>query len=268
MAPPPSKMQLDFLLTAGPPAPSTQTMFDLSSPTGTSSSHSSPLPSSPLPYASETLSAPTGASAARPSRQDMLSSSASLVTPDARHVCGCGAAFNRSLHYLYHVHNSSAPCDVPSLPLFPCEIPGCHSAFRRKTDRAKHVSCVHARVRPFKCASPGCRSAFFFAKDEKKHYSTVHLRHRPYKCERCGQSFGKKEHLKNHENRTHLHIKPYGCKTCGVMLASKHNLLSHINTRAHARAVAVQGAQGLVGLASAIDGGGPSGGGRSESSME
>jgi Zinc-finger of C2H2 type len=112
---------------------------------------------------------------------------------------------------------------------------------------------VHARVRNFKCSAPGCKSAFFFDKDEKKHYATVHMRHRPYVCDRCGQSFGKKEHLKNHENRTHLHIKPYGCKVCDVMLASKHNLLSHINTRAHARAVASQGAAGASAVAGLVE---------------
>jgi hypothetical protein len=129
------------------------------------------LPSSLLFDGSDSLRFGSTAAASTlervPARED------DLLTPAARHACRCGEKFTRSIHYLYHVHEGKLGCDVVDGKLFPCDMPGCKSAFKRKTDKAKHQSCVHTKLRPFKCSSPSCDSAFFFGKDERKHFATV-----------------------------------------------------------------------------------------------
>jgi hypothetical protein len=114
-----------------------------------------------------------GSTTAAPSSERVSARENDLLTPAARHACHCGEKFTRSIHYLYHVHEGKPGCDVVEGKLFPCDMPGCRSAFKRKTDKAKHQSCVHTKLRPFKCSSPSCESAFFFGKDERKHFATV-----------------------------------------------------------------------------------------------
>ncbi len=103
--------------------------------------------------------------------KDLYADGKMLVTPRARHTCKCGARFNRGLHYLYHVNLGKEGCDQAEGPLYVCDHDGCESAFKRKTDRAKHVSCVHSKLRPYKCMECGC--GFFFQKDVRKHFETV-----------------------------------------------------------------------------------------------
>jgi hypothetical protein len=192
MSPSRMKMDIDFLLSpevAGESCSSTSSTLSASS--------AIPIPSSVLaahatttdanaPNATSTVVAAgrvrEGSSASAllpPSHVDAVSSEQAptregdLLIPSARHACRCGEKFTRSIHYLYHVHEGNRGCNVVDGKLYPCDIPGCKSAFRRKTDRAKHKSCVHTKLRPFKCKDPSCDSAFFFGKDERKHYATV-----------------------------------------------------------------------------------------------
>lgn len=166
----PGKMKLDYILASTPSScpPSSSAIARLSTQ---SSAFPSPqthpqIPLSPLSEPSDSV--PTTYDATVTSLQESM-----LVLPDSRHSCRCGKTFPRFLNYLWHLSTNTPGCDIIEGPLYPCHVPSCQSAFRRKTDRTKHVSCVHSKMRPFKCDAPGCSSAFFFSKDVKKHYSTV-----------------------------------------------------------------------------------------------
>jgi hypothetical protein len=174
MASPPCKMGLSFLLAAAGP-PNAAAAVAAAEAAAAPPPPPAPPPAPPPPPPPRALPVlPPLASAGLSDGGRSALSPGGLVTPLPRHTCACGASFNRSLHYLHHISNAaSAACDTPDAPLYLCEVPGCESAFRRKTDRAKHISCVHSKLRPFKCEAPGCDSAFFFSKDMRKHFATV-----------------------------------------------------------------------------------------------
>lgn len=170
--PAPLKMGLDFLLSGtgdlpsgshevpGPPPSVPPPFFEPIPPVDLREPGASQLPHQAQLYQASSSS---------------LVTATGLITPQPRHRCACGSSFNRSLNYLYHIGfgRTSADCDEVDVALYPCVVPGCDSAFRRKTDQAKHHSCVHSKSRPFKCGAATCDSAFFFRKDLHKHIATV-----------------------------------------------------------------------------------------------
>ena len=146
----------------------------------------------------------------------------------------CNQTFPLKVRYLHHLVTAHGITHYESKQILLC--PRCPSAFLRNTDRSKHNSCVHEKVRPFSCTEPNCTSSFFFQKDLIKHKNTVHLRHKPYVCQLCDKAFGKREHMTSHVKRVHQKLRPFKCTICDIRLASKYNLQGHLKTAAHAAA--------------------------------
>lgn len=152
------------------------------------------------------------------------------------HLCTqCGCGFAQKLRLLYHLRSAHGVTEHTGKKIISCTL--CESAFLRNTDLKKHLACVHEKKRPHACKATGCSSRFFFAKDLKKHISTVHERNKPFECPKCGQKFGKREHMTSHARRVHEKLKPYSCTICKVPLASKYNLQGHLRTFSHKQKV-------------------------------
>ena len=165
------------------------------------------------------------------------------------HVCPeCSSGFAQKLRLLHHLHKVHGVAEYGNKKIIACD--RCDSAFLRNTDLKKHLACVHEKRRPHACTYKDCQSRFFFAKDLKKHISTVHERNKPYACPKCGQKFGKREHMTSHVRRVHEKLKPFRCRVCKVPLASKYNLQGHLKTYSHKQRVAAMGTAGIQNLPS------------------
>ncbi|KAL8899399.1 MAG: hypothetical protein Q9192_001594 [Flavoplaca navasiana] len=166
--------------------------------------------------------------------------------------------------------NKSSPCDkCPPTPSeveaynnahpqenkrYPCTVNGCSSSFsgtRWKSNLERHISTIHARLKPYACSENECLHSFAEKQDLDRHIRTAHLHLKPCPCPEngCRKSFARKRNLKRHISAVHLRLKPYPCpkKGCRDSFAEKGNLERHIR-RVHMATIRIPG-EILPGLA-------------------
>ena len=140
------------------------------------------------------------------------------------------AKFNLDYHVAHHFDERP----------FPCDFPGCTSAYKTKSDLRQHqksheralglqficIECntffdsssklnVHKRdVHSTKESSKLCELCNREFVNLRIHQKIVHDRLRPYVCDLDGKTFARLYGLNRHIESVHLNITPYTCKMC------------------------------------------------------
>ena len=104
----------------------------------------------------------------------------------------------------------------------------CASKFRTDSDRVKHTSAVHFKVRKFKCNQ--CPKAFTDGTPLKYHQKTAHGDgSHLVQCPSCERKFSDKRHFKRHNSKVHENDKSarVNCPICGKQYTDKEGLKKH-----------------------------------------
>ena len=121
-----------------------------------------------------------------------------------------------------------------------CEEVGCEKVFKCIQNMRKHVKTVHLGLRPFPCDWPGCESAFK-TREAMTNHKSVHCEERNFKCEfdGCNKSFKLKckltQHLRCHGIGPKNDRFPCSWPACGIFCQSEQALTEHLNRHQNIR---------------------------------
>ena len=143
------------------------------------------------------------------------------LRPWACDVCGRGYTTKDALFDHKTKHSNEKP--------FQC--PVCKESFSNRLMRRKHVTTVHAKVKPTKkkrqSACPHCEEVFENRTAMRKHKREVH-ESGSYECATCGKVIVSYKryvvHLQYHRRNTQKFV----CEVCGAEYTSKCGLKSHM----------------------------------------
>ncbi|XP_031177056.1 general transcription factor IIIAa [Sander lucioperca] len=128
-----------------------------------------------------------------------------------RYICsyaGCSAAYNKQWKLDAHL------CKHTGVKPYTCEHEGCGKSFCSPYHLTRH-ELSHSGVKPFQCTEDGCEEAFTTNTNRARHVSRVHAQQqqKKYVCkfEGCGLEFKKNKQLKSHVCEQHTQLPPYQC---------------------------------------------------------
>ena len=108
--------------------------------------------------------------------------------------------------------------------------PLCDKKFRSNSDRDKHTSGVHFKLRKFKCDQ--CPKSFTDGTPLKYHIKAAHGDgSHLVECPSCERKFSDKRHFKRHFSKVHEEVDSYivDCLVCGKQYADKGGLKNHMD---------------------------------------
>ena len=121
-----------------------------------------------------------------------------------------------------------------------CPEVGCGKLFKCTQNLRKHTKTVHLNLRPFPCDWPGCESAFK-TREAMTNHKSIHSNERNFKCEfeGCHKSFKIRckltQHMKVHGLGPKNERFPCSWPACGQYCASEQALTEHLNRHQNIR---------------------------------
>ena len=143
-------------------------------------------------------------------------------------VCDhCGKDFKQKDSLRLHTIREHTSQEEQEKLSFKCQEPGCEfTAFRRDLV-AKHVKCVHLKIKNFQC--PHCDDAFAQRYRLEEHVNGVHLGKKPHKCDLCGFCTAYRNVHKEHKKVAHGNQR-FDCPYCSHSAKYKGNLTKHMRS--------------------------------------
>lgn len=104
--------------------------------------------------------------------------------------------------------------------------PLCNAPIKRQYDIARHIRCVHQKVRSHQCFF--CLRSFQQRGHLNDHVRITHKLNSGYMCTICGKNFASQSKLTRHVGAVHENQRNYSCSHCGKTYKDKRGLNYHI----------------------------------------